>query len=224
MADERSPMEFDAEKLPEVLPILPLYDAALFPKMVLPLVVLQGESVQLVDEAMAKDRIIGLMVSKKPEDKTTPDREDLAPVGTSALILKMAKTQDDRTQLLVQGLSRFKIKNFEDGKPYLVARIEVLKDVEKKDNETEALMSNIVGQFERIVELSPGLPPEIASEAFEPFVSGRENGTGLGLALVSKIISDHDGWISVDSVPERTVFRISLPGVPRQTPQADNGG
>ena len=75
-----------------------------------------------------------------------------------------------------------------------------------------------------IVDDGPGLPPEIASEVFEPFVSGRENGTGLGLALVSKIISDQDGWISVDSVPGRTVFRISLPGVPRQAPQADNGG
>ena len=81
MADEQSPLEIEADKVPEVLPILPLYDAALFPKMVLPLVVLQGESVQLVDEAMAKDRIIGLMVSKKPEEKTKPGREDLAEVG-----------------------------------------------------------------------------------------------------------------------------------------------
>jgi ATP-dependent Lon protease len=77
----------------------------------------------------------------------------------------MAKTQDNRTQLLVQGLSRFRIKHFEEGKPYLVARIELLKDIETKDNETEALMSNIIGQFERIVELSPGLPPEIAQMA-----------------------------------------------------------
>jgi two-component system nitrogen regulation sensor histidine kinase GlnL len=57
----------------------------------------------------------------------------------------------------------------------------------------------------------PGLPAEIAGDVFEPFVSGRENGTGLGLALAAKIISDHDGWISVSSVPGRTVFRISLP-------------
>lgn len=57
----------------------------------------------------------------------------------------------------------------------------------------------------------PGLPPEIAGEVFEPFVSGRENGTGLGLALAAKIISDHGGWISVNSSPGRTVFRISLP-------------
>jgi two-component system nitrogen regulation sensor histidine kinase GlnL len=66
-----------------------------------------------------------------------------------------------------------------------------------------------------IIDDGPGLPPEIAADIFEPFVSGRENGTGLGLALVSKIISEHDGWITVDSVPGRTVFRISLPVAPK---------
>ena len=67
------------------------------------------------------------------------------------------------------------------------------------------------------VEISddgPGIKPEIAADIFDPFVSGRENGTGLGLALVSKIIADHDGWIAVESVPGRTVFRISLPVAP----------
>jgi len=65
-----------------------------------------------------------------------------------------------------------------------------------------------------IIDDGPGLPPDIKGDIFDPFVSGRENGTGLGLALVSKIISDHGGWISVDSVPGRTVFRISLPRAP----------
>lgn len=68
-----------------------------------------------------------------------------------------------------------------------------------------------------IIDNGPGIPPEIAAEIFEPFVSGRENGTGLGLALVSKIINDHGGWISVDSVPGKTVFRISLPIAPKGT-------
>ncbi|WP_114965040.1 two-component system sensor histidine kinase NtrB [Alkalilacustris brevis] len=62
-----------------------------------------------------------------------------------------------------------------------------------------------------IIDDGPGLPSAIAGDVFEPFVSGRENGTGLGLALVSKIISEHDGWVAVDSVPGRTAFRISLP-------------
>ena len=163
--DERPPVEIDTEKIPELLSILPLFDAALFPKMVLPLVVMQGESVRLVDEAMAKNRIIGLVVSQKPEDGNKPEREDLAQVGTSALILKMAKTQDNRTQLLVQGLHRFRIKSWENRRPYLRARIELVEENEVKDNETEALMTNLIEQFIRIVELSAGLPPEIGQMA-----------------------------------------------------------
>jgi len=87
--------------------------------------------------------------------------------------------------------------------------------VQKKDGTRSALPLQV-----EIIDDGPGLPPEIAAQAFEPFVSGRENGTGLGLALVSKIISDHEGWISVDSVPGRTVFRVSLPVVPK-THEAD---
>jgi two-component system nitrogen regulation sensor histidine kinase GlnL len=41
------------------------------------------------------------------------------------------------------------------------------------------------------------------------------NGTGLGLALVSKIISEHDGWLALESAPGRTVFRVSLPMAPK---------
>ena len=62
-----------------------------------------------------------------------------------------------------------------------------------------------------IIDDGPGIPEDLAADIFEPFVSGRENGTGLGLALVSKIITDHEGWIAVDSVPGRTAFRVSLP-------------
>lgn len=66
-----------------------------------------------------------------------------------------------------------------------------------------------------VIDDGPGIKPEIAANIFEPFVSGRENGTGLGLALVSKIVSDHEGWISVESAPGRTLFRLSLPMAPR---------
>ncbi len=80
----------------------------------------------------------------------------------------------------------------------------------RKDGSGSALPLQV-----EIIDDGPGIPPEIAADIFEPFVSGRENGTGLGLALVSKIISDHEGWISVDSAPGRTVFRLSLPLAPR---------
>jgi two-component system nitrogen regulation sensor histidine kinase GlnL len=69
-----------------------------------------------------------------------------------------------------------------------------------------------------IIDDGPGLPDAIKGDVFEPFVSGRENGTGLGLALVNKIVADHDGWISVTSVPGRTVFRLSLARAPTDAP------
>ncbi|NPD15677.1 PAS domain-containing protein [Xinfangfangia sp. D13-10-4-6] len=87
----------------------------------------------------------------------------------------------------------------------------------RKDGSQGALPLNV-----EVIDDGPGLPPDIAAEVFDPFVSGRENGTGLGLALVSKIIADHEGWISVDSVPGRTVFRLSLPMVPKEAkPDSD---
>ncbi len=72
-----------------------------------------------------------------------------------------------------------------------------------------------------VIDDGPGLPENIRGDVFDPFVSGRENGTGLGLALVSKIISEHGGWITVTSVPGHTVFRISLPRADENTKRAE---
>lgn len=62
-----------------------------------------------------------------------------------------------------------------------------------------------------VIDNGPGLPADIADHVFDPFVSGRENGTGLGLALVSTLITDGGGLVAVDSRPGRTAFRLSLP-------------
>jgi two-component system nitrogen regulation sensor histidine kinase GlnL len=57
----------------------------------------------------------------------------------------------------------------------------------------------------------PGIPEDIRPHLFEPFVSGKATGSGLGLALVAKIMGDHGGLIEVDSRPGRTEFRLHLP-------------
>ncbi len=162
---QRPDPDIGSDNLSNVLPILPLYEVTLFPKMVLPLMVMQADSIKLIDEAMNKDRVIGLLVSKQSPQEGVQPEKDLYSIGASALILKMAKSQDDKAQLLVQGLSRFKVKKFVPNKNYLVARVEHLQDIQVKDRETEALMANLAGQFSRVVELSPGLPKEIIAMA-----------------------------------------------------------
>jgi len=163
MDEKKISADFGTENIPANLPVMPLFDAVLFPKMVLPLVVIEDHSVKLVDEAMSKDRIIGLLVSKnKSPDKSTPET-DLAGIGTSAMILKMAKTEDNKAQLLVQGLARFEVNEFSQTKPYLRADITDISDEANSGKEVAAMKTNIISLFDRIVELSPGLPKEIAS-------------------------------------------------------------
>ncbi len=56
-----------------------------------------------------------------------------------------------------------------------------------------------------------GIPQHLKEHLFDPFVTSKRTGTGLGLALVAKIVSDHGGIVECDSVPKHTVFRILLP-------------
>lgn len=62
-----------------------------------------------------------------------------------------------------------------------------------------------------VEDTGPGVPDELKPHLFDPFVTTKRNGTGLGLALVAKIIGDHGGVIECESVPKRTMFRVLLP-------------
>jgi two-component system nitrogen regulation sensor histidine kinase GlnL len=65
-----------------------------------------------------------------------------------------------------------------------------------------------------VVDNGEGIPEDLRAHLFDPFVSTKHNGTGLGLALVAKVIGDHGGVVEFDSQPRRTVFRVHLPTAP----------
>ncbi|HOJ51776.1 MAG TPA: endopeptidase La [Syntrophales bacterium] len=165
MSDSMTGEDLKVLRVPEVLPILPLFNMIVFPKMMLPLEVFGEQSIALVDEAMAQDRMIGLVLTKSPPQEMKYSPDDFYPIGTAAVILKMAKGMEKKAQLLVQGISRFLIREFVEGKSYLQARIETLNDVEIKDIEVEALMANLVSLFDRVVKLTPFLPQEFGAMA-----------------------------------------------------------
>jgi two-component system nitrogen regulation sensor histidine kinase GlnL len=68
-----------------------------------------------------------------------------------------------------------------------------------------------------IEDNGPGVPPDMVPILFDPFVTTKANGSGLGLALVAKIIGDHGGVVDMDSRPGRTRFRILLPVAAKAT-------
>ena len=65
-----------------------------------------------------------------------------------------------------------------------------------------------------VTDNGDGIPEDIQPHLFDPFVSTKHNGSGLGLALVAKVIGDHGGVIEFDSQSRRTVFRVYLPVAP----------
>jgi ATP-dependent Lon protease len=187
--ESRSVGSTDLTNLPEILPILPVLDMTLFPRMVLPLLVWQEESKQLVDDAMGKDRIVGLIVSKKKEANGAHEAEDLYSIGTAAMILKMAQSDEKGIQILVQGLSRFKIIEYTEKKPYPRAKIKPLTDTGTRDLEVEALMNNLVGLFKKVLELSPYLPKELGAlvkSIEEPGILGDLIASSLNLSKAEK--------------------------------------
>ena len=154
------PLQTQVLTIPEEIPLLPVTDVALFPKMVMPLMIWEKSWVQVVDEALMKDHLIGLiMIKGKGHEPLTS--EDLYLNGTVGSILKMAKVPEGGVRLMVQGLSRFKIVEFTATAPYFKARIEVVKDQLESNIELDALTNSVRGLFNKVLELSPYLPSEL---------------------------------------------------------------
>ena len=148
------------QKIPEVLPILPIKGTIVFPQIIVPLVAVKDRAIKLIDDVLGGNKILGL-VAQKNLKKEVPGTEDIYRVGTAATIAKMLRFPDGSLRLLVQGISRIQIKEFTQEKPYLKAKVEVVEEHWEKGVKVEALMRNTVSMFQKLIELSPHLPEEL---------------------------------------------------------------
>lgn len=186
--------------LPEVLPILGLADIVIFPGMVAPLLVDTAQSIRLIDDVVEGDRLLGLVLQRKP-DVDNPLPEDLFEHGCGARVLKMLKFPDNTVRVLVEGLWRIRIKEYEAHSPYLRARIDVLKDVTGESVEFSALVRNTHRQFQEIIKLNPAMPDQVKIAALNTDASG--NLTDLISANLNLSLEERQRLLEQSNVQER---------------------
>ena len=160
--DQAPPPPQDQPKVPDVLPVLPLRDIVIFPFMIVPLYVSRDRSIRAVDQALAENRMI-LLAAQKKQDEDDPGADDIYPVGTAALIMRMLKLPDGRIRVLVQGLSRARIASYDEGLPHLQAHVETVPEPETSRDtlEVEAMMRNVKAALEKSQNLGKPISPEV---------------------------------------------------------------
>jgi ATP-dependent Lon protease len=148
--------------IPEELPILPVRDAVIFPNAVIPLNVGRESSVKLINDVQQGD---GMLVVLTQRDKRVdaPAPSDLYEIGTVSMVHRAMKTPDGNLFLIIMGVARVRVQEFTQFEPYLRGRIKAITDEKDDENSVDfqALRRTVVGQFERIVKLSPQLPDDL---------------------------------------------------------------
>jgi ATP-dependent Lon protease len=151
-----------SEPVPDLqrLPVLPLKETVVFPESMTPLAVGQERSVQLIDDVVSGERMLGLFTVRDDEVET-PGWDDIYDVGTIAVVHKMIKVPDGTLRILVQGVQRVRLVRPVSDEPYLVGELEAAPDVLPDSPEVEALTRNVQQQFAQIIGMTPYLPEEL---------------------------------------------------------------
>lgn len=151
MDDFIEQQDFD---IPEELPMMAVRDVVVFNYMIIPLFVGRSTSVEAVNEALAKDKLL-MLVTQKDATLEEPGPEDLYEVGMISMIMRTLKLPDGRLKVLVQALSKARIKEFVQQTPFFQVKVDVIEEQEVKEIsvETEALMRTVREQTEKVMSL-----------------------------------------------------------------------
>ncbi len=149
--------------IPEVLGIIPIKGGVIFPQHFTPLIIHTKRLVQLIDDALAQNKIVGAVTQKNP-DIEEPKLHELYTVGCVIQISKMLRFPDGTIRLLTQGLRRFKLNHSVQTEPYLKVKAALIDDENnKKSMAVEALTRNVVTMFQQLVTLASYLPEELSA-------------------------------------------------------------
>ena len=152
-------------KLPQQfeIAVLPLQNTTLFPETVVPLAVGRERSMRAVESSLATEEKLLACVTTKSDNVTGDEAkyEDLYKIGTIVNVKRMMRNEGVM-QLIVQGMERFEVKEWLTEQPYLKAKVEILPELRRVDEEEiEALKRNIQGMIQQALALLPQVPPEI---------------------------------------------------------------
>lgn len=149
----------DENRIPEILPILPLRETVIFPLMVAPVVVGRERSIRLIDEVAVGSKMFGVVAQKDPQAED-PTPEQIYNIGTVCTIIRMLKFPDGTTRLLLQGISRIRINQILETEPYLKAQVAPIQEVYELTIEIQGLMRNALDLFQKVVSMAPYLAEE----------------------------------------------------------------
>ncbi|MFQ5592659.1 MAG: endopeptidase La [Anaerolineae bacterium] len=181
--------------------ILPLRNTVAFPFGVMPIAVGIPRSVQLIQDAVEGDRLIGLVAMKRP-DLDEPSLEDVYQVGTLALVQRVIEGSEDQSlQVIVQGIERFKVEHWLPADPYLRARIRLAPETSEESLEMDALTRSLLDLARRLASLMPQVPDEIVE-----FLAGVEDRRLLVYLVASNIRMDMEAaqeLLEIDTLAEK---------------------
>jgi uncharacterized protein len=115
--------------LPPTIPLFPLPNVVLFPSVFLPLHIFESRYRDMVADALAEDRIIGMVLLRPGWEDGYEGRPAIYPVGCAGLITHAERLGDGRFNIVLQGLEKFRVLDEDDSRPYRLARVESIEEV-----------------------------------------------------------------------------------------------
>ncbi|HKN18419.1 MAG TPA: endopeptidase La, partial [Dissulfurispiraceae bacterium] len=162
MADANNKDETKEVEIPDTVPVLPVRDIVIFPYMILPLFVGRDISIKAIDHALNTNRMV-LLLAQKDLNVEAPTTDDLYLMGTVCMIMRMLKLPDGRVKILVQGLSKARVKVFTQQEPFFMAGITKVGEEKPAEAsiENEALIRNVKEQMDKVVNLGKTVLPDV---------------------------------------------------------------